>query len=167
MDDLSIPLKQEEELLVPKSRKEWNEGDKMSIQLNAKAMHSLFCALGLDEYSRISSCLNAKEIWGKLEVTHERTSLVKKSNMGILTFNYETFKIKPQEDIKVMPDRFTFVINRLKSYGKTYPNEKVVRKMLRSLPKSWKAKVIAIEEVKNLETLTLDELIRSLLIHEM
>ncbi|KAH1056529.1 hypothetical protein J1N35_034594 [Gossypium stocksii] len=46
MDGPSIPQKQEGELLVPKSNKEWNEEDRRSIQLNAKAMHTLFCALG-------------------------------------------------------------------------------------------------------------------------
>ncbi|MFQ6646183.1 hypothetical protein Gotur_020100 [Gossypium turneri] len=46
-------------------------------------------------------------------------------------------------------------------------NEEVVRKMLLSLPKSWEANVTAIKEVKNLEMLTLDELISSLFTHEM
>ncbi|KAA3473291.1 zf-CCHC domain-containing protein/UBN2 domain-containing protein [Gossypium australe] len=35
--------------------------------------------------------------------------------------------MKPDEDIKVMSDRFTIIINELKSYGKTYPNEEVMR----------------------------------------
>ncbi|KAH1046460.1 hypothetical protein J1N35_037244 [Gossypium stocksii] len=64
------------------------------------AMHTLFCALGLDEYSKVSSCSNGNEIWDKLEVTYERTSQVKKSNVGIIILNYRTFKIKPEEDTK-------------------------------------------------------------------
>ncbi|KAK5770992.1 hypothetical protein PVK06_047159 [Gossypium arboreum] len=59
-----------------------------------------------------------------------------KSKVGILTLNYEIFKMKLEEDIKTMFDRFTIIINGLKSCGKTYPNEEVVRKMLQSLPKS-------------------------------
>ncbi|KAH1082458.1 hypothetical protein J1N35_022219 [Gossypium stocksii] len=39
--------------------------------------------------------------------------------------------------------------------------------MLRSLPKSWEAKMTTIEKAKNLETLILDEFIGSLLTHEM
>ncbi|KAH1046319.1 hypothetical protein J1N35_037103 [Gossypium stocksii] len=46
MDDLTILFKQEG-LLDPKSKKEWNGEDKRNIQLNAKAMHTLFCALGV------------------------------------------------------------------------------------------------------------------------
>ncbi|KAH1039832.1 hypothetical protein J1N35_041575, partial [Gossypium stocksii] len=33
--------------------------------------------------------------------------------------------IKLKEDIKEMSDRFTIIINRLKSYRKIYPNEEV------------------------------------------
>ncbi|KAK5802887.1 hypothetical protein PVK06_030515 [Gossypium arboreum] len=93
-------------------------------------MHTLFCALGLEEYIRVSSYSNAKEIWDKLEVTHEGTSQVKKFKVGILTLNYETFKMKLEEDIMAMSDRFTIIINGLKTYGKIYPNEEFVRKIL-------------------------------------
>ncbi|KAH1046497.1 hypothetical protein J1N35_037281 [Gossypium stocksii] len=122
-DGPTIPQKKEGEIFVLKSKNEWNEEDKKNMQQNAKAMHTLFCALDSDKYSRVSSCLNANEIWDKLEVTHEGISQMKKSKLGILTFNYETFKMNPKEDIQEMSDRFTIIINGLKSYGKTYPNE--------------------------------------------
>ncbi|KAK5842405.1 hypothetical protein PVK06_004757 [Gossypium arboreum] len=77
----------------------------------------------------------------KKKVTHKGTSQVKKSKVGILTLNYEMLEMKLEEDIKAMSDRSTIIINGLKSYGKTYPNEEVVWKMLRSLPKSWEAKL--------------------------
>ncbi|KAK5802749.1 hypothetical protein PVK06_030368 [Gossypium arboreum] len=54
--------------------------------------------------------------------------------------------MKPREVIKVMSDRFTIIINGLKYYGKIYPKEEVIRKMLRSFPKLWEANVTAIEE---------------------
>ncbi|KAK5825810.1 hypothetical protein PVK06_020676 [Gossypium arboreum] len=164
MDGPSIPIKQEEELFIPKSKKKWNEECRRSIQLNAKTMHTLFCALGLKEYNRVSSYSNAKQIWDKLEVTHQGISQVKKSKVGILTLTYETFKMKPKEYIKAMYNQFTIITNGLNSCGKTYLNEEVVKKMLKSLSKSWEAKVTTIEEAKNLETLTLDELIGYFLI---
>ncbi|KAA3473464.1 UBN2 domain-containing protein [Gossypium australe] len=94
------------------------------------------------------------------------TDQVKKSKVGILTLNYETFMMRPEEDIKAISDKFTIIINELMSHGKTYPNE-VVQKMLRSLPMSWDTKLTTIEKVKKLETLSLDELIGSLLTHKM
>ncbi|KAK8356569.1 hypothetical protein V6Z12_A05G363200 [Gossypium hirsutum] len=60
-NDLAIWNVIMDEKLVPKSKNEWNEEDKRSIQLNTKAMHSLFCTLGPDEYSRVSSCPNSRK----------------------------------------------------------------------------------------------------------
>ena len=37
---------------------------------NAKAVHTLYCTLDMNEFIRISRCEIAKEIWDKLEVTH-------------------------------------------------------------------------------------------------
>ncbi|PHT89764.1 hypothetical protein T459_04877 [Capsicum annuum] len=46
--------------------------------------------------------------------------------------------------------------------GKVVPNSKAVRKLLSVLPESWECKVEAISEAHNLDTLTMDELIRNL-----
>ena len=42
-----------------------------------------------------------------------------------------------------------------------------MRKVLRSLSRSWEAKVTAIQEAKNLNTLPLEELLGSLMTHEL
>ncbi|XP_038992978.1 uncharacterized protein LOC120116622, partial [Hibiscus syriacus] len=145
----------------------WSEGETRMFQLNSKAIHIIFCALGLDEYGRVSSCTTAKEIWYKLQVTQEGTDEVKKSKISILTHSYENFRMKPNEDIKAMTDRFSTIVNGLKSYGEIISNEKLVRKLVYSLPKSWQSKKTAIIESKDLTSLTLEELIGSLLTHEM
>ncbi|GAV66312.1 LOW QUALITY PROTEIN: zf-CCHC domain-containing protein/UBN2 domain-containing protein, partial [Cephalotus follicularis] len=58
------------------------------------------------------------------------------------------------------------IINALKNLGKSYPNQGLVRKILRCLPKSWTPKVTAIEEAKDLSTLPLEQLLGSLMTHE-
>ena len=64
--------------------------------------------------------------------------------------------------------RFTDITNNLKSLGKTYTNEEMVRKILRCLPKNkWVPRVTAIEEVQNLKKLSLNDLLRKLLTHEI
>ncbi|GAV66639.1 zf-CCHC domain-containing protein/UBN2 domain-containing protein [Cephalotus follicularis] len=63
--------------------------------------------------------------------------------------------------------RFTNIINSLQSLNKCYTNSEMVRKILRCLPKSWMPKVTAIEEAKDLNTLPLEELLGSLMTHEM
>ncbi|GAV63492.1 LOW QUALITY PROTEIN: zf-CCHC domain-containing protein/UBN2 domain-containing protein, partial [Cephalotus follicularis] len=58
------------------------------------------------------------------------------------------------------------IINSLKNLGISYPNQELVRKILRCLPKSWTSKVTAIEEAKDLTTLPLEQLLGSLMTHE-
>ncbi|KAK5825398.1 hypothetical protein PVK06_020228 [Gossypium arboreum] len=66
-----------------------------------------------------------------------------------------------------MSDRFTNIINSLKAFGKIYPNKEMVKKILNSLPTSWEVKVTIIEKPKDLNSLSIDELIGSLLTYEM
>ncbi|GAV62252.1 DUF4219 domain-containing protein/UBN2 domain-containing protein, partial [Cephalotus follicularis] len=68
--------------------------------------------------------------------------------------------------ISDMFTRFTTIINSLKNLGKSYPNQELVRKILRCLPKSWTPKVTAIEEAKDLSALPLEQLLGSLMTHE-
>ena len=66
-----------------------------------------------------------------------------------------------------MYTRFTHITNELKSLGKTFTTEELVRKILRFLPRRWEAKVTAIQEAKDLKTLSLDELIGNLQTYEL
>ncbi|KAE8667313.1 Kinesin-3 [Hibiscus syriacus] len=151
----------------PGKYNDWNREEHKNFQRNSKAIHILFCALGPNEYGRVSSCSSAKKIWDKLQVTHEGTDEVRESKKSLLNHSYENFKMKPNEDIKAMTNRFSVIVNGLKGYGEVVPNEKLVRKVIYSLPKEWQSKKTAIIEAKNLKSLTLEELIGSLLTHEM
>ena len=75
--------------------------------------------------------------------------------------------MKEEEGIQEMFDRFNDILNGLKALGKIYSNSELVRKILRALPKFWASKKDAILEVKDLNNLPLEELLGSLLTHEM
>ena len=93
LDGPTIPMKNgiDGTTQVPKYRKEWNAGDKLAIQNNAKAKKILICGIGPDEYNRISSCQDAKAIWETLQTAHEGTTQVKKSKIDNLNRQYELF----------------------------------------------------------------------------
>jgi len=155
------------ETKVSKSEEEWDERDSHLIQLNAKAINMLYCALDVNEFNQISACESANEMWDKLEVTYEGTNQVKESKICRLVHEYELFCMKYEESISDMFTRFTNIINSLKAIGKCHTNVENVRKNLRSLPKHWDAKVTAIEEAKDLTKMSLDELLGSLMTHEI
>ena len=63
--------------------------------------------------------------------------------------------------------RMTTITNSLDAHGRTYTNIDIVSKILGSLPKCQEAKVMTIQEAKNLIKLPLEKLIGSLITHEI
>ncbi|GKD00508.1 hypothetical protein Tco_1170782 [Tanacetum coccineum] len=62
--------------------------------------------------------------------------------------------------------KFNNIITSLKALNEGFPSKNYVRKFLRALHPKWRAKVTAIEELNNLTTLPLDELIGNLKVYE-
>ncbi|GJY43512.1 zf-CCHC domain-containing protein [Tanacetum coccineum] len=104
---------------------------------NNVAKMVIYNALPRKEYERIFMCNTAKEI-GKL-----------------------------YESIDSAFARFNTIITSLKALDEGYSSKNYVRKFLRALHPKWRAKVTAIEESKDLTSLSLDELIGNLKVHEM
>ncbi|XP_070035645.1 uncharacterized protein [Nicotiana tomentosiformis] len=154
-------------VMVPKTRKEYNDADRKAAEKNFRAKKILVCGIGSGEYNRISACQSAKEIWEALRTTHEGTTQVKQSKIDMLTSEYELFRMKDDEFIQEMHTRFTSIINELHSLGEIIPRNKLVRKVLSVLPSSWESKVNVITEAKDLQTLTMDELVGNLKTYEM
>ncbi|GKF68984.1 hypothetical protein Tco_0198663, partial [Tanacetum coccineum] len=63
--------------------------------------------------------------------------------------------------------KFNTIITSLKALDGGYSSKKYVRKLLRDLHPKWRAKVTTIEELKDLTSLSLDECIGNLKVHEM
>ena len=153
--------------IILKPEIDWDDHDRRMAQLNTKAINVLYYALDVNEFNRISTCNSAKEIWDRLEITHEGTNQVKESKISILVHKYELFKMEQNQSISGMYTWFTDIINNLKNLDKSYTDSKLYRKVLRSLPHSWEAMVIAIQEAKDLTCLKLEEILGSLMAHEL
>jgi len=137
------------------------------MEKNVKAKKLLYFGLGPDEYTRIFECESAKDIWDALQVAHGGANQVKQSRIELLMRKYELFEMGDRETIMDMYTRFTHITNELKSLGKTFSTEELVRKILSFLPRTWEAKVTAIQEAKDLKTLSLDELMANLQTYEL
>ncbi|GKA07041.1 hypothetical protein Tco_0686265, partial [Tanacetum coccineum] len=72
---------------------------------------------------------------------------------------------KPYESLDNVLARFNTIITSLKALDEGYSSKNYVRKFFRALHPKWRAKVI--EESKDLTSLSLNELIRNLKVHEM
>ena len=103
---------------VVKKELDYDDEDWRYDQINANAMQLIFCALTIEETNRVSFCKSAKEMWERLEVTHEGTTQVKETKINMLLHDYELFKMKEGEPITSMLDRFSAIMNGLASLGR-------------------------------------------------
>ncbi|GJT82274.1 hypothetical protein Tco_1056616 [Tanacetum coccineum] len=100
-------------------------------------------------------------------ITHQGNSQVKDNKIDLLVQQYEQFIIFEDESIDSAFARFNTIITSLKALDEGYSSKNYVRKFLRALHPKWRAKVTTIEESKDLTSLSLDELIENLKVHEM
>ncbi|GJZ20090.1 zf-CCHC domain-containing protein [Tanacetum coccineum] len=127
----------------------------------------IYNALPRKEYERIFMCNTAKEIWKTLLITHQGNSQVKDNKIDLFVQQYEQFVISEDESIDSAFARFNTIITNLKALDEGYSSKNYVRKFIRALHPKWRAKVAAIEESKDLTSLSLDELIENLKVHKM
>ncbi|XP_059315394.1 uncharacterized protein LOC132066004 [Lycium ferocissimum] len=136
-----------------------------TLSTNAREIALLYCARYGEEYVKISNCETAKEMWDKLEAIYEGTSKVRETKIDALRHDYEAFSMMHDENIESMFTRFSNIIGEIKSLGVTYTNSQQVRKLFRSLPKTWETKAIVLED-GNLDNFTYDELRGNLMAFE-
>ena len=125
---------------LPEDENEWTTEQIMQSKLNFSTMNIMQYAIHPNEFSRVSMCSSAKEMWDNLKLIYEGTSEVKAMKANILVHEYELFCMKLEETISEMFAQFTSITNRLKVLGKEYSNMDLVRKILWSLPPAWHTK---------------------------
>jgi hypothetical protein len=118
-------------------------------------------------FKLIKPCIVAKDAWRILETAHEGTSKVKMSRLQLLTTKFENLRMKEDESIHDFHLSILDIANSFESLGEKMPDEKLARKILRSLPKRFDMKVTAIEEAQDITTMKVEELIGSLLTCEV
>ncbi|PNX66967.1 gag-protease polyprotein [Trifolium pratense] len=89
------------------------------------------------------------------------------SRLQLLTTKFENLRMKDDETIMEFHMTILDYDNQFDAFGEKIPEKKLVRKMLRSLPKKFDMKVTAIEEAKEISEMKLDELVGSLQTYEL
>ena len=134
-------------------------------------MNALFSAITNEEFKKIFSTETAKEAWTILQTTYEGTKAVKDSKLQRLTTSFEEIKMEDDESFDESFDEFYAklkdIVNSAFNLGETIPEPKIVRKVFRSLPKRFHAKITVIEESKNIDKIPLTELVGNLQTYEL
>jgi len=87
---------------------------------------------------------------------------VKSSRIQLLTTKFDGLRMQEDETIQDYYMNVLDIANSFDSHGEKLSDEKLVRKILRSLPKRFDMKVTTIEEAQDISSMQVDELIGSL-----
>ena len=122
-------------------------------------MNALFSAVTNEEFKKISSTEIAKEDWTILQTTYKGTNAVKDSKFQKLITNFEEIKMEKDESFDDFYTKLKDIVNSTFNLEETIPKPKIVRKVLRSLPERFHAKITVIEESKDIDKIPLTECI--------
>ena len=145
----------------------WDEAKIKAANFNSRALNALFSAITNEEFKKISSTETAKEAWTILQTTYEGTKAVKDSKLQRLTISFEEIKMEEDESFDEFYAKLKDIVNLSFNLGETISEPKIVRKVLRSLPERFHAKITAIEELKDIDKIPLIELVGNLQTYEL
>ena len=145
----------------------WDKATLTVANANSKALYAIFCGVSPNEFHRISHVTIAKEAWEILETTYEGTKKVKDTKLQMLTTRFEELKMSEDESFNSFYGKLNEVVIGKFNLGEKMEDSKIVRKILRSLPESFRTKVTTIEESKDLDDIKVQELIGSLQTYEL
>ncbi|KAG2701572.1 hypothetical protein I3760_06G052000 [Carya illinoinensis] len=127
----------------------WTRDEITNCNWNSKGLNVIFMVVSPEEFKRISMCEIVKEVWNILEVIRE--GIVKNLKLQMLTLKFEKIKMLKHENF--------FIIFLAKLNDIVNSSLILARK---SLPERFQSKVIDIEESKDLDAITVEELVSSL-----
>ena len=127
----------------------------------------MFSTVINEEFKKISSTETAKEVWTILQTTYEGTKAIKESKLRRLTTSFEEIKMEEDESFDEFYAKLKDIVNLAFNLGETIFEHKIVRKVLKSLLERFHAKIIAIEETKDIDKISLTKLVGNLQTYEL
>ena len=146
---------------------DWDDAKIKAANFNSRALNALFSVVTNEEFKKIFSTETTKEAWTILRTTYEGTKAVKDSKLQRLTTSFEEIKMEEDESFDEFYANLKDIVNSTLNLRKTILEPKIVRKVLKSLLERFHAKIIAIEESKDIDQIPLTKLVGNLQTYEL
>ena len=102
-----------------------------------------------------------------LQTSYEGTKVVKDLKLQRLTTSFEEIKMEKDKSLNEFYVKLKDIVNSVFNLGKTIPEPKIVRNVLRYLPKRFHAKITTIKESKDIDQIPLTGLVGNLQTYEL
>jgi hypothetical protein len=117
-------------------------------------------------FSKITGAGTSKQAWDILKSSYQGNDRVKIVKLQTLRTQFKTLRMIASENVDQFMTRLMGIVNQIRLTGETITDQRIVEKILISLPKKFEMVVTTILESKDLSSFSTDELIGSLVTHE-
>jgi hypothetical protein len=131
-----------------------------------KVKHYLYQSIDRVTIEQIQDRRSSKIIWESMKKKFGGNERVRKSLLQKLRRDFEILEMNESEKVEEYFKRVLTITNKMRSNGETMTESKVVEKILRTLSEKFMYMVVSIEESKDIESISIDELQASLVVHE-
>ncbi|RVW66869.1 hypothetical protein CK203_064251 [Vitis vinifera] len=125
----------------------------------AKAKACLFAAVSPSIFIKIMKIDSAAEIWEYLKEEYKGDERIKNMQVMNLIREFEMKKMRESDAVKDYAAQLLSISDKVRLLGKEFSNEKIVQKILVTLPEKYEATISSLENSKDLSTISLTELL--------
>ena len=142
------------------------ESENVVRKKDQQVMSILFSTISDEVTRELDVEKTAKQTWLTLKVKSGGVSRIRKARIQSLKRDYENLSMDDDDLFLDYFGRLSCVVNELRSLGGVITDAEVAAKLLRSVSSKFDAITTSIEQFQDLETITLEEVIGTLKVHE-
>ncbi|GKD07005.1 hypothetical protein Tco_1186690, partial [Tanacetum coccineum] len=149
--------------------KEYTEltlAEAIQADCDIKAINSILQGLPTEIYALVSQHRVAKDLWEKIKLLMQGTSLTNQERECKLYDEFDKFTYKKRESLHEYYLRFILLLNDMNIYKMPLEQFQVNTKFLNTLPDEWSKFITDVKLVKDLHTTNVDQLHAHLEQHE-
>ncbi|GJX82385.1 retrovirus-related pol polyprotein from transposon TNT 1-94 [Tanacetum coccineum] len=155
---LTWPSIMENGVTRPKKYSELSATEALQADCDIKATNIILQGLPPEVYALVSNHKVAKELWERIQLLMQGTSLTKQEMECKLYDEFDKFAYKKGESLREFYLRFSLLLNDMNIYNMKLEQFQVNTKFLNTLPPEWSKFVTDVKLVRDLHTTNIDQL---------
>ncbi|GKA41718.1 hypothetical protein Tco_0734378 [Tanacetum coccineum] len=152
------PSIEENGVTRPKKYSELSPTEAIQADCDVKATNIILQGLPPEVYALVSNHKVAKELWERIQLLMQGTSLTKQERECKLYDEFDKFAYKKGESLREFYLRFSLLLNDMNIYNMKLEQFQVNTKFLNTLPPEWSKFVTDVKLVRDLHTTNIDQL---------
>ncbi|GJR99714.1 hypothetical protein Tco_0316223 [Tanacetum coccineum] len=152
------PLIVENRVTMPKKYFELSATEALQADCDIKATNIILQGLSPEVYALVSNHKVTKELWERIKLLMQGTSLTKQERECKLYDEFDKFSYKKGESLREFYLRFSLLLNDMNIYNMKLEQFQVNTKFFNTLPPEWSKFVTDVKLVRDLHTTNIDQL---------